>query len=228
MVGETFLRTVDARRTLGVEAGVSAEQLRRAYLSGVKASHPDRPGGDVARLRAIIEAYALLGAATPPGARSAPDRTLVETLEISPVHALLGGSADCRLGDGRAVRAELPPGLRHGDRVRIGGRMLTVSVRAEAGLAVLGDHLCVTIEVDRGVLNHGGRLTVETPTGSHDVWVSSAAGGRGIVRLAGQGLPARGLRPRGHLFVRLRASAAEPAEAPSRDLLRRFAAAWAA
>jgi curved DNA-binding protein len=227
MGGEAFLRTVEARRTLGVEAGANAEQLRRAYLSGVKASHPDRPGGDVARLRAIIEAYALLGAHQHP-ARPAIDHAPIETLEISPVHALLGGSADCRLADGRRVKAELPPGLRHGDRVRIGGRLLVVTVRAEAGLAVLGDHLCVTVEVDHGVLDHGGRLTVETPTGSHDVWVSSTAGGRGFVRLVGLGLPARGSRPRGHLFVRLRARAAEPAEAPSRDLKRRFAAAWAA
>ena len=50
---------------------------------------------------------------------------------------------------------------------------------------------------------------------------------RRLVRLEGQGLPARGAFPQGDLFVRL-ASDASASEGPARARLRAFAAAWAA
>ncbi|HPA38825.1 MAG TPA: molecular chaperone DnaJ, partial [Phenylobacterium sp.] len=53
------------------------------------------------------------------------------------------------------------------------------------------------------------------------------AGARGLVRLPGQGLPARGRRREGHLFLRLTPQTRTTASA-ARTLLRRFAAAWAA
>ena len=229
MVGELPLHPDAARRILDVGADVVGEPLRRAYLTAVKASHPDRPGGDANRLRAVIAAYALLKVA--PQARTrgvAAPAPMAEPLVITPIDAVMGGSKVIRLSPGREVRISLPAGLRHGDRVRVGDRVLTVTVRTEAGASVLGDHLCLTAAVDRGVLVHGGRVTIATPTGEQVVWISRAAAARGFVRLVGLGLPARGAHPRGHLFVRLRVSGAETVERASRDLLRRFAAAWAA
>ena len=54
------------------------------------------------------------------------------------------------------------------------------------------------------------------------------AGERKLVRLVGQGLPARGQHRRGHLFLRLAPAKAGQADSAARALLRRFAAAWAA
>jgi len=229
MGGDHSLCAEDARRLLGVGPGAEGAVLRRAYLTAVKASHPDRPGGDAARLRGVIAAYALLKAA-PTNPPAGPTHTAppADPLVISPLVALNGGCVSLGLGGGRRTQVTLPAGLRHGDQVRVDGRLLVVSVRAEAGLAVLGDHLCQTVEVDPGVLTHGGRLTVTTPAGDQVVWVSRASASRGFVRIAGLGLPARGDRARGHLFLRLRARVAAPAESASRDLRRRFAAAWAA
>jgi curved DNA-binding protein len=229
MVGEQSLPPEEARRILGVGAGVIGEPLRRAYLTAVKASHPDRPGGDAGRLRAVIAAYTLLKALPPTlaGGLTAP-ALFADPLVISPFVAVTGGSVTTPLSSGRRVSIALPAGLRHGDKVRVDGRVWVVSVRAEAGASVLGDHLCLTVEVDRGVLGHGGRVAVATPAGEQVVWISRAAAIRGFVRLPGLGLPARGAHSRGHLFVRLRESSADPVERASRDLLRRFAAAWAA
>ena len=220
----------EAWRILGVPPGLHGAPLRRAYLEAVKASHPDRPGGDAARLRAVVAAYAALkeppAFAPAASSRAAPPPTC--PLIITPAQAVIGGSAIVALSGERQVRVSLPAGLRHGDRVRIDGRLLSVCVRAAAGAAVLGDHLCLTMEVEAEVLRHGGRITVASPVGLHHVWVSRAAAGRGFVRVTGLGLPARAGHPCGHLFVRLRPTTARAPERASRDLLRRFAAAWAA
>ena len=50
---------------------------------------------------------------------------------------------------------------------------------------------------------------------------------RRLVRLEGQGLPARGDYPAGSLFIRLLPDTGEP-ESPARAQLKKFAAAWAA
>ena len=50
---------------------------------------------------------------------------------------------------------------------------------------------------------------------------------RRLVRLGGQGLPARGAHGQGSLFIRLVPDTGAP-ESAARAQLRRFAAAWAA
>ena len=59
------------------------------------------------------------------------------------------------------------------------------------------------------------------------VWVTKKAADRGLVRLVGQGLPARGRWREGHLFLRL-APVERKVDSAARTLLRRFTAAWAA
>jgi len=92
---------------------------------------------------------------------------------------------------------------------------------------VRGDDLWLTVAVAPSTLAEGGRISLETPLGRRIVWVTKKAGERGLVRLAGQGLPARGRHLQGHLFIRL-APNASCADTAARTLLRRFAAAWAA
>jgi len=60
------------------------------------------------------------------------------------------------------------------------------------------------------------------------IWVTKKAGERGLIRLEGQGLPARGRWREGHLFLRLTPLTDSKVDSAARTLLRRFTAAWAA
>jgi curved DNA-binding protein len=94
-------------------------------------------------------------------------------------------------------------------------------------MQVRGHDLWLTAAVDPQILEAGGRVPVDTPLGRRIVWVTERAGERGLVRLRGQGLPARSGHPPGDLFLRLQ-PAAPVNESAARTLLRRFAAVWAA
>jgi curved DNA-binding protein len=94
-------------------------------------------------------------------------------------------------------------------------------------MLVRGDDIWLTATVPPRLLAEGGRVKCATPLGPRAVWINRRAGARRLVRIPGQGLPARGGHAEGHLFLRLEAEG-EPSESAARALLRRFAAAWAA
>jgi curved DNA-binding protein len=217
----------EAHAVLGVAAGADPRQLRLAYLAAVKAVHPDKPGGDSERLRRVVEAYDALRSRPAPVPESPPPPAF-QRLEISPAEAMIGGVRWIELAGAGEIQARLPPGLRMGDRVGVSGVAMIVVVVAGEGAAVIGDHLCLTIEVDRAILTGGGVLDVETPSGTRRVRVSRQDGARGLVRVPDAGLPPRGRHGRGDLFIRLEAAAIESALTPAQRLLRRFTAAWAA
>ncbi|WP_304166641.1 J domain-containing protein [Phenylobacterium aquaticum] len=227
-----------AREVLRLSAFHTTTELRRAFREAAKRAHPDRKGGDAERFREVVEAFRLLQAAAverakaehriiqpPVAARPLSQGSL--TLAISPLVAFGGGQSDHVLPDGRRIRLTLPAGLRAGDLVRAGEIELTVAVRGDGDLLVRGDDVWVTVPVDPRLLAEGGRIAVETPLGRREVWITKKAGERGLVRLVGEGLPARGKRREGHLFLRLTPRIGE-AHSAARTLLRRFAAAWAA
>lgn len=218
-----------AREVLGVGSDATPDEVRQAFREAARRAHPDS-GGDTGAFRQVIEAYRRLknpfedSFFQPPvraGATPDPD------LEIPPSLALQGGDVDHRLPDGRLIRITLPAGLRSGDRVRAGGFELCVYIRAEDGVLVRGDDLWMTVKVPGSVLKKGGRIALETPLGRRSVWIDRTAAERGLVRVEDGGLPARGRRPRGHLFLRLSATDGL-AQSAALALLRRFAAAWAA
>ncbi|ODT87343.1 DnaJ domain-containing protein [Phenylobacterium sp. SCN 70-31] len=219
----------DAREVLGVSSASTPAEIRQAYREAAKRAHPDA-GGDERAFRQIVEAYRRLQ--DPLGDRmiQAPRRpraTPTPDLEISPLIALEGGEVDHRLPDGRMIRITLPAGLRSGDKVRAAGAALSVYIRAQDGVIVRGDDLWLTARVSPAVLKKGGRIAVETPIGRRSVWIDRKAAERGLVRVEGEGLPARGRRARGHLFIRLSAEIGAT-DSAALALLRRFAAAWAA
>jgi len=217
-----------AREVLGVSSVATPAEVRAAFREAAKRAHPDT-GGDVGAFRQIVEAYQRLQDPLDEGlTKSAPrPKALEPDLEITPALALDGGDVDHRMPDGSLIRITLPPGLRSGDLVRAGGGELCVYIRATDGVIVRGDDVWVTVKVAPAVLKKGGRIGFETPLGRRTAWVDKKAAERGLVRLEGQGLPARGERPRGHLFLRLAATQGV-ADSAALALLRRFAAAWAA
>lgn len=218
-----------AREVLGVSSASTPAEVRQAFRAAAKRAHPDA-GGDEHAFRQVMDAYHRLQdpfsdrfAQAPARARPTPE----PDLEISPRLALEGGDVDHRMPDGQLIRITLPPGLRSGDKVCAAGCELAVYIRAHDGVLVRGDDLWMTAKVAPGLLKKGGRITVETPLGRRSVWIDRKAAERGLVRVEGEGLPARGRRPAGHLFVRL-TGAAGLADSAALSLLRRFAAAWAA
>ena len=219
-----------ARARLGVGPGADERALRAAFREAAKRNHPDRPGGDPAAFRDIMEAYRFLKGGEPEPIAFAPVPAAPALrraeLEIPPEVAVQGGLALVEAADGRRLRVHLAPGMRPGETVRAGGETFEIVVRGD-GAIVRGDDLWITIPVEPSILTDGGRLAVMTPRGERTVWVNRKAGARALVRLPGEGLPQRDDRRQGDLFIRLAAGSAR-GEGPARKLLRQFAAAWAA
>ncbi len=222
-----------AREVLGLSAIHTPADLRRAFREAAKRAHPDRPGGDPELFREAVEAFRVLqvGAAQPRQifAPATVSQRSADTnlLSIEPLVALGGGPVEHALPDGRRLRLTLPPGLRTGDTVRAGETELKVVIRGDGEVMVRGDDLWMTVKVDPRLLAEGGRVAVDTPFGRRVVWITRKAAERGLVRLVGQGLPARGPWTEGHLFLRL-APVERKVDSAARTLLRRFTAAWAA
>ena len=230
MSRDQLITLARAREVLGVKPLATAAEVRSAFRDAAKEAHPDRVGGGGDRFREVVDAYNRLSYAPVPEGNAPPDGAVAEpagVLVICPLVALRGGSASHRLADGRKIRVRLPAGLRMRDTVRAGGAELLVVVTPDAGMQVRGNDLWVSVTVDPRTLAEGGRVALETPLGRRIVWVTKKAGERGLVRIVGQGLPARGPHAQGHLFVRLSATSGQT-DSAARALLRRFTAAWAA
>lgn len=222
-----------ARVVLGVAPAATPAELRRAFREAAKLAHPDRPGGDAERFREAVEAYRLLTEPIPADRIIQPPATVRKNarddsiLPITPLLALNGGVALRETADGRALKITLPAGLRSGDMLRAGKDMFEIAVRGDGEIMLRGHDLWVTAPLHPHVLAQGGRVAVDTPVGRRVVWITKKAAERGLIRLADQGLPARGDHPRGHLFLRL-TEQTRMTDSATRTLRRRFAAAWAA
>ena len=223
--------TREAYALLGLTGPADGEALTAAFRSAVKAARPDRPGGDEARFRKVIAAWRLLQKQDAPRVLAAPERaaTPAPILGLTPLQALGGGSADLRLGT-RTLRIQVPAGLRTGDHLRLKGAgpdgadlYAPVLIRGADGLSAIGDDLYMTCPVPLRLLEDGGRLEIETHAGPRSVWLVGEPQPMRL-RLRGLGLPARGGRPQGHLFVTLQPS--EDAPSAAEDLLVRFTRVW--
>lgn len=227
MSGDLHLTDAEARRILGVARRDGPAALRKAFREHAKRTHPDRPGGDAAAFQRGVEAFQKLQAepaqAAPPEPVPCPAPAAAEpVLTVSLAQAFAGGAVEIE-AEGRRLRVQLPPGLRDGEALRVDGRVHRIAVAPEGEARLRGDDLWITAETP-GV----GRLALDTPAGPRVVWIDRKAVERGLMRLAHGGLPARGSRPAGALYVRLRAPGRNAADSPVRALLRRFAEAWAA
>jgi len=149
---------------------------------------------------------------------------------LTPLEAATGATKNV-IYRRRKLQVRIPAGLRSGEHLRLrdagqdgADLYLPVLIRAAGGLSVLGADLFMTAPVSERVLQDGGRVEIETHAGSRTAWV--VAGLQSPVRLClkGLGLPARGARPAGRLFVTLTPAADAPSAAE--DLLARFTRVW--
>ena len=225
----------EAYALLGLTGPADAEALGAAFRRAAKAARPDTPGGDATRFRRVIAAFRLIQAQGAPrpalAAPATPSRPAPSPIVvIDPMQALRGGVVKLNL-DQRALRLTIPAGLRTGEHVRLRGGgsegadlYLPVLIRAAGGLICMGDDLYMNWAASPRLLRDGGRLDIETHAGACSAWVARGLHSPVRLRLKGLGLPARGSRPQGHLFVTL--TEAEDAPSAAEDLLARFTRVW--
>jgi len=216
---------------LGLSGPVESKALTAAFRTAIMAARPEVAGGSDARFRKTIAAWRLIQRQTAPLALAAPvaPQITVPVLAISPLDALNGGVAEARIA-GRRLRIRVPAGLRTGDHLRLKAAgdnaadlYLPVLVRGAHGLSAVGDDLYMSCPASHRLLAEGGRLEIETHAGSRSAWL--VPGHQPLrLRLKGLGLPARGSRAQGHLFVTLEPSEDVPTAAE--DLLIRFTRVW--
>lgn len=221
----------EARLLLGLAGPADGETLTAAFRTAIKAARPEAPGGSEALFRKTIAAWRLIQSQTAPLAIAAPTvrAPAPPLLTISPLVALRGGTVDVRIGR-RTLRVRVPAGLRTAEHLRLraadadgGDLYLPVLVRGADGLSLVGDDLYMTCPAPLRLLADGGRLEIETHAGPRSAWL--VAGRQPLrLRLKGLGLPARGSRAQGHLFVTLQPSGDAPSAAE--DLLVRFTRVW--
>jgi len=221
----------EAHALLGLTGPADGEALTAAFRAAVKAAHPTAPDGDADRFRRVIAAWRLIQSRERPLALAPPTSPPPSPLvvAIGPTEALNGGRIAVRLA-GRTLDIRLPRGLRSGEHLRLRGAggggadvYLPVLIRAADGLSVVGDDLYMDWPVPNRLMEDGGRLEIDTHAGPRSAWI--VAGHAPLrLRLAGLGLPARGARPQGHLFVNLQPS--DDAPSAAEDLLVRFTRVW--
>jgi len=222
----------EARRLLGLTGPVEGDALTAAFRTAIKAARPGLPDGDEVLFRRTIAAWRLLQTqAAAPLALAAPSmRASPPVVAITPLQALRGGQAEVRLGS-RILRVRLVPGLRTGDHVRLkgagtdGGPLhLPILIRPSGGLSVLGTDVHMHWAAPSRLIEDGGRIEIETHAGARSAWITPGLAGPIRLRLRDLGLPARGSRPAGHLFVTLTPSA--DTRSAAEDLLSRFTRVW--
>jgi curved DNA-binding protein len=239
-----------ARTILGVDAGADAGAVGRAYRSAVKQAHPDH-GGDAERLGQVLEAHRLLirlarvrsvfaarraaapAASTPaPPPSPAPAPQLVR-LSIGLEEALFGAVRPVEAAGGRRLQVRLPAGVRAGEQLRLKGAgpggadvLVRVELKPEPGVSLKGADIWLEVHAPARRLREGQKLEVDTPRGRRAFAAPKVIEAEALVRLKGEGLPARGRHPQGDLILRL---TLQPEPRPgARELLRRFSARWAA
>lgn len=224
----------EAWALLGLDGPADGDALTSAFRAAIKAARPENHDGDETRFRQVIAAWRLVQAQaetalpppTTPVAPAAPAETIIA---ITPREALKGGAMTV-WRDGRRLKVTAPAGLRAGERLRLKGGaadgadlFLPVLIRGADGLNVIGDDLYMDWPVTRRLVDDGGRIEIDTHAGPRSAWI--VAGQEPLrLRLRGLGLPARGSRPQGHLFVTLIPS--EDAPSAAEDLLVRFTRVW--
>lgn len=229
----------NAKSLLGLTGPVGAEGLTAAFRAAVKAARPDAPGGDAETFRRVIVAYRLVQAQTlalPAPAGHArpkpftPPPPPAPLLVLTPMQAISGGCVRMVVG-ARTLLVHAPPGVRTGDKIRLKGggpngadALLPVLIRPADGLSVLGGDLFMTWAVPQRMMDDGGRIEIMTHAGLRSSWLVPDMVEPVRLRLKDLGLPARGNRPAGDLFVKLEASADLPSAAE--DLLLRFTRVW--
>lgn len=148
-------------------------------------------------------------------ARPQRGRDTEHTLQISLEDAFRGTSTSLQWQDGRRIEAKIPPGVRTGSRVRLGGQGETGMAGGQAGdlflkIEVLphpvfqrdGDDLTVNLNVDLYTAILGGKVNVPTLERSVELTIPPGTANGKKFRLRGLGMTnLRNPEQRGNLYA---------------------------
>lgn len=162
-------------------------------------------------------------------------------LEVSLEEALRGGTRTVQLtnGDGgiKTYEIKIPPGVRDGTRIRLGGRggagragapsgdlMLTVRIAAHSRFRREGNDLVVVVPVAPWEAALGTSVRVPTPDGAVEMKLPAGRSSGDRLRLRGKGLPG-GDAARGDLYAEVRIVVPERLSDRERELFEELRAA---
>ncbi|HSQ28142.1 MAG TPA: J domain-containing protein [Anaerolineales bacterium] len=147
--------------------------------------------------------------------RSQRGRDAEHTLQISLEDAYRGTTSSLQWQDGRRIEAKIPPGVRTGSRVRLGGQGESGQAGGQAGdlylkIEVLphplfqrdGDDLTVNLNIDLYTAILGGKVNVPTLDRPVELTVPPGTANGKKFRLRGLGMPnLRNPEQRGNLYA---------------------------
>jgi curved DNA-binding protein len=136
------------------------------------------------------------------------------TLELGVAAAYQGGSreihfTDTTTGEARRISVQVPPGVRHGQRIRLSGQAaggadlyLEVRVVADERFRLSGDDVHTTLRVSPSEAVLGGTAPLSTLDGKVKVKIPPASSTGRQIRLRDRGYPTRDGR-RGDLYAEI-------------------------
>lgn len=149
-------------------------------------------------------------------------------LDVGLLDAYRGGPTTIRI-DGKELELTIPPGTRHGAKLRLrgqapGGGDLILEIRHlnHPTLKLSGDDVRSTAKVPAHVAALGGSATVDTLEGPISLSVPAGSSGGRVLRLKGQGWP-RKEGGRGDALVELRLTVPKDLSSEQRELYQRLA-----
>lgn len=178
------------------------------------------------------------GRRAPGGAPHTPESRAELTIPF--LTAVLGGTTTIELtrdgGRREVLDVKIPPGTDNGSKLRLRGQGARAAGGRPAGDLVVrvtvqphpyyrreGPDLFVEVPVtvDEAIL--GAKIEVPTPQGTRTLTIPPGTSGGRKLRLRGQGVPARGSRPAGDLYVVMKVVVPRQVDDESRRLIREFA-----
>ncbi len=151
----------------------------------------------------------------PNGPRRGRDRNY--SLDIDLLTAINGGPQRLTLPGGGTLDVRIPPGLEHGQVLRLkekgepgrngappGDALIEVFVRPHPVFRREGDDLALDLPVALSEVVLGAKVPVPTPGGSVTLSIPAGSNNGTKLRLRGRGVPAHAGRKAGDLFVTLR------------------------
>ncbi len=170
--------------------------------------------------------------AAPSGPRRGPDHEYA--LAVAFADAVTGATTRITLPTGATLDVRVPPGIEDGQVLRLRGKggegieggpagdaLIRVQVAADPIFTRDGDDIRTELAIDLRQAVLGGPVQVPTPAGPVAMTIPEGSDTGRTLRLRGRGVPARGDRPAGNLYVTLRVVLG-----PVDDALKTFLRDW--
>ncbi len=170
--------------------------------------------------------------AAPSGPRRGPDHEYA--LAVAFTDAVTGATTRITLPTGATLDVRVPPGIEDGQVLRLrakggegieggpaGDALIRIQVAADPLFTRDGDDIRTELAVDLRQAVLGGPVQVPTPAGPVAMTIPEGSDTGRTLRLRGRGVPARGDRPAGNLYVTLRVVLG-----PTDDALKTFLRDW--